>query len=920
MRTTRPDVLVLTFLLVGILSAGDGPAVRAALCPMPGGGAISGRVLAAATGDPVAGARVVAERMVDGTLTFVAATESGPGGHYLLGELVAGDYFVRTEGSAALVDEIWPNVACDQVCDPQSAGTAVPVAANSLVEQIDFTLDEGGRIEGFVRQGDGVTPVPGARVEGWALGPFGTWGLGDSVTGADGGFAFDGLESGSYKVRVSAPGRRAELFPDTPCPLACDVFTLGGAIAVTAGETTPGVDLALAEGARIAGTVTDLAAAPLAGVVVAVHGASGVFSVSAMTDADGGWATPEGLPPGTYYARTGGENVDELWDDLPCEPFCSVTSGTQIVVGTSDVGGVDFALARLGAITGAVVEAGSGLPLAGVTVVARPFSAAFPAFAVTAGDGTYRIGGLAPDLHLVVALDGVHAGEIYEDAGSCYDPFTCAPTGTATPVEVVGSETTDGIDFALAPGGVLAGAVVVAATNAPVAGATVVLDRGGAFETAVYTDATGRFLVAGTPLAAEFKAVAQPVLGSNLLAEVWQEQPCTPGSCDLSAGTPIAVGSASPACLAFTLDGGPQGSGIAGSVAGPSGPLEGVLVRIFDEAGDFAGEVLTGADGTYRTTGALPLAAGTYYLVADGPGGYLDELYDDLPCAPCVPTSGTPVTLVEGETTEGIDFTLQLVGTPQLPLIFLENCKPGGCVYFHGPDNSRTNSSPIVPGAARNLPAFVPPDDFWDELVECVRRAYRPFQVEITDVDPGSTPHLEHVVAGHPSDLGLASDIGGISPATCGFLPNSISFTFAELYGSVPSPELRDQLCWTMVHEIGHQHGLDHHADLPDAMTYLDGCEPKTLPARDVACGEYTPRACVCGGASENSYARIHDVHGPSGFVFADGFEIVEPGQNCAWSSQNPPPGGLAPLLPRAGAPRCGTLDPTNPTFRPAPR
>ena len=92
MRTTRPDVLVLTFLLVGILSAGDGPAVRAALCPMPGGGAISGRVLAAATGDPVAGARVVAERVVDGTLTFVAATESGPGGHYLLGELVAGDW------------------------------------------------------------------------------------------------------------------------------------------------------------------------------------------------------------------------------------------------------------------------------------------------------------------------------------------------------------------------------------------------------------------------------------------------------------------------------------------------------------------------------------------------------------------------------------------------------------------------------------------------------------------------------------------------------------------------------------------------------------------------------------------------------------------------------------------------------------
>ncbi len=679
--------------------------------------------------------------------------------------------------------------------------------------------------------------------------------------------------------------------------------------------TSSGVDLALAAGATIAGTVTDLAAAPLAGAFVAVYEASGVHSVYATTDAGGAWATPEGLPPGTYFARTGSEQVDELWNGFPCEPFCSVTAGTPIVVETSDVGGVDFALARLGAIAGAVTEEVTGLPIAGVTVVARPASSFIPGFATTAVDGSYRIGGLAEDFYGVVALDGVHAGEIYDDAGSCYDPFSCVPTGTPTIVEVVGAGTTGGIDFELGPGGLLAGAVVAAATNAPLYGASVAIFRAGLLETFVNTDTQGRFLVFGAPLGADYRALAQPDLGSSLLNEVWQEQPCAPGSCDASVGTPIAVGAGAPACLTFTLDGGPQGPGIAGSVAGPSGPLEGVPVRIHDEGGAFAGEVLTDGTGAYRTTGALPLAAGTYYLVADGPEGYVDELYDDLPCAPCAPTSGTPVTLVEGETTEGIDFVLAQIGPPQLPLVFLENCKPGGCVYHRGPENSRTNQSSILSGT-RTLPEFTfPMTSGTSSSSACAAPTVR--STSRSPTSTRSAPHLEHVAAGLPSDLGLDPDTGGISPFSCGFFPNSISFTFAELYGSEPSPALHDELCWTMVHEIGHQHGLDHHFDLTDAMTYLEGCGPKVLPARDVSCGEYAPRACTCGGASEDSYARIYGLHGPSDFVFGDGFEIVEPGAICAWSGQLPAPAGPASFLPRVGAPRCGTLDGGNPGFRP---
>ena len=53
-----------------------------------------------------------------------------------------------------------------------------------------------------------------------------------------------------------------------------------------------------------------------------------------------------------------------------------------------------------------------------------------------------------------------------------------------------------------------------------------------------------------------------------------------------------------------------------------------------------------------------------------------------------------------------------------------------------------------------------------------------------------------------------------------------------------------------------------------------------------------------------------------------DGFEIVEPGQNCAWSQENPPPVPLSPLAPGITplAPHCGALEPSNPGFRPQPR
>ncbi len=267
----------------------------------------------------------------------------------------------------------------------------------------------------------------------------------------------------------------------------------------------------------------------------------------------------------------------------------------------------------------------------------------------------------------------------------------------------------------------------------------------------------------------------------------------------------------------------------------------------------------------------------------------------------------------------GVSFASGAAAQPTPALIFLEDCKPGGCLYHHSVfEDSRQNRSTVVQPTNASLPEFGYPPEFWDEILACVRKVYLPFFVEITDIDPGTTPHLEHVVAGLPVNIGQPSNVLGVSPFSCGLIHNSISFTFAAVLGDQPTAENLRDLCWTIVHEIGHQHGLDHHAYTPDAMTYREGCGAKLLPARNVPCGEINPEGCQCGGSSENSYERIRAAQGASDLVFRDGFEVVEEGENCAWSDQVPPPDPPVPgaPLPARAAGSCATLEPWNPGLR----
>ena len=163
-----------------------------------------------------------------------------------------------------------------------------------------------------------------------------------------------------------------------------------------------------------------------------------------------------------------------------------------------------------------------------------------------------------------------------------------------------------------------------------------------------------------------------------------------------------------------------------------------------------------------------------------------------------------------------------------------------GATLRPGPNDSRAGTSTIVPHEV-HVPAWdVAPDD-WATTVACVREIWAPFDVTITDVDPGEVPHIEVVLGGAPADIGMVMNVGGVSPfrADCSVIENSIVFAFPGLLHDHPRV-----VCEVASQEIGHSFGLDHELDAADPMSYLTFHGARAFQDQDVACGEYTPRPC----------------------------------------------------------------------------
>lgn len=178
----------------------------------------------------------------------------------------------------------------------------------------------------------------------------------------------------------------------------------------------------------------------------------------------------------------------------------------------------------------------------------------------------------------------------------------------------------------------------------------------------------------------------------------------------------------------------------------------------------------------------------------------------------------------------------------------------GGGTFTAGPsDNASTNTTPIAGNMTRTLAAFPFGDPSWTAIKTCVTQSLAPFNVTVTDVDPGGARHHEIVVTTRfwdPANTGVFS----ISAFTCpgsGLPASGIAFVFGEAIGDKPT-----EICEMAVSQLASLvAGLDHSRDCKDFLgTFQPACGMKSFLDQEVACGEQADRPCNCGGMTQNSF------------------------------------------------------------------
>jgi MYXO-CTERM domain-containing protein len=210
-------------------------------------------------------------------------------------------------------------------------------------------------------------------------------------------------------------------------------------------------------------------------------------------------------------------------------------------------------------------------------------------------------------------------------------------------------------------------------------------------------------------------------------------------------------------------------------------------------------------------------------------------------------------------------------------VLYFNRCR-GGCTITSGAtDDARTHVSTIPrgdDGVVYTMTEFKHGDAVWDQIMQCLREVYSPYNIQITDQLPApGVAYNENIVAGSDNEINYGP-AGGVSPGTPDCSPFSyvISYTFANDYG--PNPL---QLCYVAAQETGHSFGmLDHSYEFisdgrsacSDPMSYRANClsnGQRFFRNEAAFCGDFTKEPCNCAGM--NSHLKLLTALGPGNSI-----------------------------------------------------
>jgi len=262
-----------------------------------------------------------------------------------------------------------------------------------------------------------------------------------------------------------------------------------------------------------------------------------------------------------------------------------------------------------GTITGTLTDASNGQPLAsGGTpsygVWATAAATGGGTFALTDGAGHYTLNLQPGTYYLTTSNPAAYVAQLY-GVGACI-ALDCRPTA-GTPVMVAGGDTHT-IDFALPPGGHIAGVVTDVFSGTPVSTSLVLVNAQGSriLNVAQSSNLDGSFDLAGLGTGTYFLQA-----GSTLYAG----QPCPFKSCEITRGTPIAVVAGAVTTINPAVT---RGGTITGTVrdASTGAPVSFVSITVVGAGNAAPLGIQTDSNGRYTING---LESATYYVQAASP-------------------------------------------------------------------------------------------------------------------------------------------------------------------------------------------------------------------------------------------------------------------------------------------------------------
>ena len=310
------------------------------------------------------------------------------------------------------------------------------------------------------------------------------------------------------------------------------------------------------------------------------------------------------------------------------------------------LGAPSNAAAQTASVSGTVTAAVGGA-LAGVTINVTRADGTWAGGGNTDSNGRYTVSGLTNGTYYLTTNNG--QGYIDEVWNNVYC-LSCNPPSTGAAVNVTGP--IGGIDFALDPGGRFSG-TATDGTNALANISVTLYDAAGQAKGWGWTQADGTYTTSAVPSGA-YRIHTWNTVG--YIDQAYNGIVCL--GCSGTTGELLETSAgAITTGINFALSPGKQFSGHITDMGGVSIAQAGV--QLSDAAGNWVGSGSMQLDGTYLTR-AVP--AGSYRIRTYNSAGYINEVYNDLPCTNCPLTTGPLTSTSQNQVTPNIDFALELGG------------------------------------------------------------------------------------------------------------------------------------------------------------------------------------------------------------------------------------------------------------------